>query len=353
MSQILITGGCGLVGFNACKYYAERGHNVISVDNLSRSSLLGHEVSEKRRTFNRDQLKVLGVENLLLDVADPQLVKALPQSWCDSIIHLAGQCSVPNSISDPRKDFEVNTAGTFNILEYARSERNKGRATKVAFSSTNKVYNLHSGWMLQGDRWRWTSEAWHRNGFPADMTSSLLKGSRTPYGNSKFMADAMMQEWFHMFNVPTGIFRMSCIYGKNQFSFSEQGWAVFFQIAALKDLPITIYGDGKQVRDMLYVEDLVKAYDAFLTSTKIHNGVWNIGGGPHNALSLNECLDMIREKTGKPIPVTFADWRPSDQRVYTSDITNFIHDFGWRPTVTPKEGLDRTFEWVKENIDVF
>jgi CDP-paratose 2-epimerase len=352
--NILISGAAGLVGFNACKYYAERGHSVIGMDNLERSKLLGHDVSDVRQKFNWDQLDTkYGVRTIFGDVSKQEHIRMLPTNWCDAIIHLAGQCGVPTSIADPRRDFEINTCGTFNILEYARAERNRGRNTRVAFASTNKVYNLHAGWMLQGERWRWTSEAWHRNGFPADMTSSLLKGSRTPYGNSKFMADAMMQEWYHMYGVPTGCFRMSCIYGPNQMGFEEQGWATWFIIAALKDLPITIYGDGKQVRDMLYVEDLVKAYDAFLTSTKVNHGVWNTGGGVCMTLSLNDCLDFLRKETGKPIPVEFKDWRPSDQRVYTSDITNLNHDLHWKPTVKPEDGLRKTMEWVKANLEVF
>ena len=351
--NVLITGAAGLIGYNACKYYSAKGDNVIAIDNLERSKLLGHVVSDKRAKLNWDKLdSELGVRTIFMDVSNQEHFSMLPTNWCDAIVHLAGQCGVPTSIANPRRDFEINTLGTFNVLEYARSERALGRDTKVAFASTNKVYNLHSGWHLEGERWRWSMNSWHQYGFPSDMKTTLLHGSRTPYGNSKFMADAMMQEWFHMYGVPTGVFRMSCIYGPHQLGFEEQGWAVYFCIAALKDLPITIYGDGKQVRDMLYVEDLVKAYDAFLT-LPIKHGVWNIGGGPINTLSLNECLDFLRKETGKPIEVKFADWRPSDQRVYTSDISNLRKDLHWEPRVNPQEGLKLSLEWVKVNLDAF
>lgn len=354
MSNILITGAAGLIGYNACRYYSAKGDNVIAIDNLERSRLLGHAASA-RDHLNWDLLETLpNVERKLLDVSDESFVVYLPENWCDGIVHLAGQCGVPCSITNPRRDFEINTIGTFNVLEYARAERSRGRNTKVVFSSTNKVYNLHSGWQMNAEntRWEWSTASWRRNGFPTDMTSSLLSGSRTPYGNSKFMADAICQEWFHMYGVPTGVFRMSCIYGPHQLGFEEQGWAVYFCIAALKDLPITIYGDGKQVRDMLYVEDLVRAYDSFL-SKPIQHGVWNIGGGPLNTLSLNECLDFLRKETGKAIPVTMAGWRPSDQRVYTSDISNLRKDLHWEPRTNPQEGLKLSLEWVKDNLDAF
>ena len=202
--NILVTGAAGLVGYNACDYFTRNGHNVIAIDNLERSKLLGHQVSDKRTYFNWDALlKMPNLERRYLDVSE-DLTRAFPENWCDGIVHLAGQCGVPTSIANPRRDFEINTVGTFNVLEYARAERERGRGTKVAFASTNKVYNLHSGWTLEGERWRWTTNAWHQNGFPSDMKSSLLSGSRTPYGNSKFMADAMMQEWYHMYGVPTG-----------------------------------------------------------------------------------------------------------------------------------------------------
>lgn len=354
MSNYLVTGAAGLVGFNACKFLRAQGHEVIGMDNLERSALLGHDVSSTRRSFNWNQLdSKYGVRTIFSDISQNNHFSMIPKNWCDGIIHLAGQCGVPTSVADPRRDFEINTLGTFNVLEYARAERERGRNTKVAFASTNKVYNLHAGWMLQGERWRWTSESWHRSGFPTDMTSSLLKGSRTPYGNSKFMADAMMQEWYHMYGVPTGVFRMSCIYGPNQMGFEEQGWLTYFIIQAYKNNAINVFGDGKQVRDVLYVDDLVKAYYAFLTSTKVNHGVWNTGGGPHNTLSLNECLDFLRKETKAPLPVIYHDWRPSDQRVYTSDISNLAHDLQWKPMVEPEEGLRLTMEWVKDNLEVF
>lgn len=265
----------------------------------------------------------------------------------DLVVHLAGQCGVPTSIENPRRDFEVNTIGTFNALEYAR----KHNSTFI-FASTNKVYPIHDSFAFdpKDDRWHFIKAQWDKYG--VDHTAESCIGSRTPYGASKYSADILCQEYAHTYGLKTGVFRMSCIYGPNQFSYSEQGWAVWFLIAALKGLPITIYGDGHQVRDMLYVEDCVRAYDAFHKSDETH-GVYNLGGGTQFTLSLNECIDEIESITGRRSKVTYEDWRPSDQKVYVSNIDSISRMLNWRPTISPKAGLNRCADWVKNNLDVF
>ena len=259
---------------------------------------------------------------------------------------MAAQTSVPASIKNPRRDFEINTVGTLNMLEFA-----KQCGSRVTYASTNKTFPIHNKWKLEGDRWRWEEEDLHENGWP--VTPMDNEGSRTPYGNSKFAGDTLCQEWHHIYGIPTGIFRKSCIQGTHQFAFESQGWISWFIIATLKGEPIRIFGDGKQVRDVLWVEDVVKAYDCFARSDTIDHGVWNLGGGPSFTLSLNECLDIIEEVTGKRSPVTYHDWRPSDQRVYTSNITPLKDEFGWEPTVTPTTGIERIVEWVEPIIDIF
>lgn len=353
--KVLVTGGCGMIGFHVAKKYIEDGHDVYVMDNFERSELLGHAVDVKRKYFNHRELEKLPGKMTFWeqDVSKESSFIYLPDF--DAIFHLAAQCGVPTSIANPRRDFEVNTIGTFNVLEHAR--RNKAR---VVYASTNKVYNLHSGWKLdeRGKRWRWEDPNWYMNGFPKDgltwtgPTSDLM-GSRTPYGASKYAGDILCQEYYHMYGVPTGVFRMSCIFGDHQFGFEEQGWATWFVIATLKGLPITIYGDGRQVRDMLWVGNLVDAYDSFVAGKNVDHGVWNIGGGPTFGLSINECLDEIERITGKRSEITFKDWRPSDQRVYTSDLRDVIHDLKWLPTVSPEEGLRRIVEWVEPIKDLF
>ena len=340
--KVIVTGGCGLVGFHAAMFYHDRGHEVTVIDNLERSDLLGHKVNEARRLYNYSKLNKMNIPVYFDDVS-------VPSTWgkhreADAVIHMAGQCGVPTSINNPRRDFEVNTIGTFNALEFCRRT-----GAKLVLASTNKVYPLHEGFTKSGGRWNFTNRVWQVNGFP--IVNDLV-GARTPYGNSKMAADLLCQEWAHTYGVRTGVFRMSCIYGPNQMGFEEQGWATWFIIATLKGWPITIYGDGDQVRDMLYVEDCVKAYDNFIDSG-INHGVWNLGGGPGNTLSLNEHLNTLESLTGLRSPVTYSEWRPLDQKCYVSDIRNIEDDLEWKPSINPEKGLAMTLDWVKSNLDLF
>ena len=340
--DILVTGAAGLIGFNVCRYFQQQGHNVLGIDNLERSKLLGHAVSEERKFYNLHALGRLGISCLRWDVSDPNIWLDLPAM--DAVVHLAGQCGVPTSISNPRRDFEINTIGTFNALEYARTF-----GAKFVYASTNKVYPIHDGWHLEGKRWRWTDTRRHLSGFPV---TAMDKSGRTPYGASKMAGDVLVQEYGDIFGLRTACFRMSCIYGPNQpLPTEEQGWAVHFIRATLKGYEITIFGDGMQVRDMLYVEDLVRAYESFLVND-IKSGVWNIGGGPKFSLSLLECLDIIEKYTGKRSPVKFEDWRPSDQRVYTSDIFETSVGLKWHPIVCPEEGIRNILGWMGSNPNV-
>ena len=207
--RVLVTGGCGMIGFHAAKYYHEQGHHVDVMDNLERSSLLGHEVSPEREIFNREALIEMGIFVFPYDVSAPCSFAGLQGH--DVILHFAGQCGVPTSIEDPRRDFEVNALGTFNMLEYARKW-----AAVVAYASTNKVYPIHGGFEKHGSRWGFERPDWHMNGVP--VTGSL-SGARTPYGTSKYTGDLLCQEYAHTYGLRTGVFRMSCIYGPNQFGF--------------------------------------------------------------------------------------------------------------------------------------
>jgi len=360
--KILVTGGCGMIGFHVANFYNDKGDDVVVIDNFARSKLLGYEVSDARRLFNANKLQRRGVAVWERDVADRGVSvggeyyrRGLNENPItgegfepDVIFHMAAQTSVPTSIANPFADFRANTVGTFRVLELARE-----CDARVVYASTNKVYPLHDGWELneKKKRWEWSGLQSHLHGFP--VTACDNQGPRTPYGVSKFTGDLMCQEWHHIYGVPTGIFRMSCIFGDHQFGFEEQGWATWFAIATLKGLPINIYGDGMQVRDMLWVGDVVKAYDAFAISEAVTHGVWNTGGGTKFTLSLLECLDILEEITGKRSEITFNDWRPSDQRIYTSDIRPLEKTFGWEPKVSPKEGLTKVVEWAEPILEVF
>lgn len=345
--KILVTGGCGLIGYNAARYFHNLDHDVEVMDNLERSSLLGHHVSEQREKHNLFLLRAAGIPVHLQDVSkEASFLRPETNKPYDAIIHMAGQCGVPTSIANPRRDCEVNLMGTFNVLEHARKH-----GSKVVFASTNKVYPIKDNEFFfdKGcQRWRFLNKEWDMNGFPV---TQLPPASRTPYGWSKYSADLLCQEYYHTYGVKTGIFRMSCIYGPNQFGFEEQGWATWFVIAHEKNLPLKIYGDGNQVRDMLYVLDAVKAYEVFLNSEENH-GVYNLGGGFENSVTLNECLGTLKQMYGRSPEVSYHDWRPCDQKVYVTDNSK-IKSLGWTPIVSVKEGLQNVRTWVAENSRIF
>ncbi|MCI0560227.1 MAG: NAD-dependent epimerase/dehydratase family protein, partial [Nitrososphaera sp.] len=234
--------------------------------------------------------------------------------------------------------------GTINALEYCREV-----GATLCLASTNKVYPIHDDgriWVKKGDRWTLPD---FENGIPVD---ARFAGARTPYGNSKMAADLLCQEWSHTYKVRTGIFRMSCVAGEQQFGFEEQGWLSYFVIAAMKGWPITIFGDGCQVRDVLNVEDCVKAYDAFVVSERLH-GLYNLGGGPVHTTSLNEHVDFLEHRLSRKIETAFADWRPLDQKAYISNIDKLYDELGWYPTVTVEQTTERIIEWVANNVEIF
>lgn len=358
--KVLITGGCGFVGYHTASKYLDEGHEVTIIDNLERASLLGYaeNVPDSRKYSNYDALVDKGARILLSDISKESTFDslkegqsdingrtiALAEECFDYIIHLAAQCGVPPSIENPRRDFEVNALGTLNLLEYVRQT-----GGKMVYISTNKVYPLHAGWTKdpKTNQWQWSVPVKREHGMAVKAYDN--HGSRTPYGASKFVGDIYAQEYHHIYGIPMGIFRCSCLAGTHQFSYQEQGWVTWFAIAAEKGLPINIFGDGEQVRDVLWSGDVVSAIDGFLTS-QLDYGLWNLGGGPSNTLSVNECVRILSELTGKNVfnQVTYHDWRPSDQRIYTSDIRNVKRDLNWAPTKPPKDLLEEILEWVRE-----
>ena len=347
--KILVTGAGGLIGSWAAEFYKNKGDEVVGLDNFERSQLLGHTVSPMRRYYNKHRLETLGVLIEDMDVSQARSFQLLHDKYgpFDWILHLAAQCGVPTSIERPRRDFEVNAVGTLNVLEHAR-EHGAG----VVYASTNKVYPIHSGWRREDGRWRWENQNLHRFGWPVTgMNLAICQGTRTPYGTSKYAGDLYCQEYAQMYDMRVGVFRMSCIVGEHQLSFQEQGWVTWFMLANLGQQPITVFGDGQQVRDILHVSDAVRAYDGFITSD-IHNGVWNLGGGPEQSISINDCLLAIQETTGKRFKgeVTYEGWRTSDQRCYTSDIRPAMKQLRWRPRIPSVEIFDRLGEWVSLHV---
>jgi len=343
--RILITGGAGLVGSHAAEYYAEGGNQVIVLDNLMRSGLFGYD--KESVEYNWKWLGQFDKVKLVKgDVRRKEdCLKAIGDG-VDVCIHTAGQPGVGFSVQNPEEDFSINALGTLTILEALR-ERSVG-ATFV-YCSTNKVYgeNVEKISLVEKEsRYIFKDTVGITEKMPIDHAS------HTPYGISKYTGDLYAQEYAHIYGMKTGVFRMSCIYGTRQFGFEDQGWIAWFIIASLYGKDLTIYGDGKQVRDVLYVDDLIQAYDKFIQSD-IKHAVYNIGGGPDNTMSLLELVQVLEKKINKKITPKLSSWRPSDQKVYISDITKIKKELNWEPRVKPEEGIEKIIEWTKANPEYF
>lgn len=343
--RILVTGGAGLVGSHVAEYYARRAEEVIVLDNLMRSQLFGYD--KKSVEYNWRWLKRYpNIQLIKGDVRNEEDVKKAIGRGVDAVIHTAGQPGVPLSIRIPKEDFSINAFGTLNVLECVRQI-----CPNVAFiyCSTNKVYGENVDEIpLTEQKTRYVYK--ETKGVSEKM--SIDHTGHTPYGASKYVGDLYTQEYARIYGMKTAVFRMSCIYGTRQFGFEDQGWVAWFIIAVLSGKPITIYGNGKQVRDLLYVDDLVQAYDLFVQSD-IRHDVWNIGGGATNTTSLNEFIDFLEKETGKKAKTSFSNWRPSDQKVYISDLAKINKELGWKPSISPECGYRTLITWVKENPALF
>lgn len=341
--KILVTGGAGFIGSHVAEYYARKGGDVIILDNLSRGKIFKKITGNPR--FNWNYLKKYpNVKLIKGDVRKHEEVKKVAKG-VNLIIHTAAQVAVTTSLKDPKMDLETNVLGTFNILEAARLND-----STVIYCSTNKVYgeNVNDIPVREEKRRYCFADKRYKDGIPENFPIDLAW--HTPYGCSKLAGDLYVQDYAHTYGLKTSVFRLSCIYGERQFGLEDQGWVAWFAIATLSGKPITIYGNGKQIRDILYVNDLVKAFDAFIRSRLKHE-VFNIGGGPKNTLSLLELLELLEELTGKKSKTTFADWRQADQKVYISNISKAKKRLGWKPKVNARAGIERLTRWVSDNVD--
>ena len=344
--RILVTGGAGMVGSHAAEYYARKGDKVIILDNLTRSKLF-HSKKESVE-YNWEYLKrYKNIKRIKGDVRSVGDVQNAIGKGVDAVIHTAGQPGVPLSIRIPKEDFSINAFGTLNVLETLRK---RCPNAKFVYCSTNKIYGENVDKIPLIERktryvYRGTFRGVHEN-------LSMDHTGHTPYGASKYVGDMYTQEYAHIYNMKTAVFRMSCIYGIRQFGFEDQGWVAWFIVATLLKRPITIYGDGKQVRDVLYVTDLIEAYDRFIRSD-LNHAVLNVGGGPNNTISLLEFLDYVKDQTGIAPKVRFDEWRPSDQKVYISDISKIKKVLNWSPQVSPREGIKKLISWIKKHKNFF
>lgn len=335
-----ITGGAGFIGSNYVSRLLERGEKVIIYDNLSRAG------STRNLAWLQGKYGEKAFQLIAGDVRDAELLTVSIQS-ADVIVHLAAQVAVTTSVTNPREDFEINAQGTFNALEAARlSERNP----VFLYASTNKVYGGMEDVQVVEDATRWK----YAN-LPLGCPETQPLDFHSPYGCSKGSGDQYVRDYARIYGLPTLVMRQSCIYGPRQFGVEDQGWVAWMIIAAVAGRPLTIYGDGKQIRDILNVDDLLNAYDAGIDRIAAVKGqVYNLGGGPANTMSIwTEFGPLLEKMLGKPVPVQRSDWRPGDQKVFVADIRKAERDLGWKPKVGVSEGVGMLFEWVKENKNLF
>ncbi len=337
--NVLITGGAGFIGSNCAQYYIAKGDNVYIYDNLSRAGV----------TKNLEWLKECGsYEFIKGDVGDFEQVekafRGIPAP--DYIFHFAGQVAVTTSVTEPRKDLYDNIVGTFNVLE---GMRKYAPEAALLYSSTNKVYgNLEASAIEETDQRYVLKE------YADGISENTLLDFYSPYGCSKGGADQYVRDYARIYKLKTVVFRQSCIYGYRQLGVEDQGWVAWFIISAFLGRGITLYGTGKQVRDVLFISDLIAAIDlAVQNIDKTAGKIYNIGGGPQNKISLLDLIDKMKQNIDNDIQYGFSDWRQGDQLVYVSDISKALAEFGWSPKVNVDEGVNLLIDWVRDNLHHF
>ncbi len=337
---LLITGGAGFIGSNYAARCLERGERVVIFDNLSRHG------AELNIEWLSDRFDRKSFELIKEDIRDADAIKAAAKG-ADRILHLAAQVAVTTSVTDPKTDFEINAHGTFNALEAARAS---GRKPAFVYASTNKVY----GGMEDVEVVELETRYDYKD-LPYGASELQPLDFHSPYGCSKGCGDQYVRDYHRIYDLPTVVLRQSCIYGTRQFGIEDQGWVAWFIIAAVTGRPITIYGNGKQVRDVLFVDDLLDAYDAaFQRADKVGGQIFNIGGGRENTISVwKEFQPKLEKLIGHPVPTQIRGWRPGDQPVYISDIRKAKEMLGWEPKIKTDTGIRRLFDWVNENRNLF
>ncbi len=336
--NILITGGAGFIGTNTALYFGKTKKNTLTiVDNLSRVGTERNLAYLKKNISSPLSFIKCNVQEIKFYL--PAIKKA------DVIIHLAGQTAVTTSLNDPKKDFISNVEGGFLLLEAVRLHN---ASTIVLYSSTNKVYgDLTSHRLIKDEE----KKIYVNISFPHGATEQELLEFISPYGCSKGTIDQYMQDYARSFGLRTVVFRQSCIYGPHQLGVEDQGWIAHFSKQFLKNLPITLFGDGYQVRDLLYVEDLVKAYDNAMKKIDVVSGmVFNIGGGIENSFSLLQVLSLLGKKIGKSPKINFKKERLGDQKYFVSDNSRAKKILNWKPTTLFENGVDTLISWQKKNI---
>lgn len=336
--KVLITGGAGFIGSNTAARYLAQGAQVLVVDNFSRA---GTEM-------NFDWLRTLGGPLKLekADIRDADRISQIVQAFRpELVVHLAAQVAVTTSLVDPRSDLEINIIGTFNVLEAIR--KHAPEAVMIN-ASTNKVYGHLDQLPIK------EAAASYQLVGGGGVGESTPLDFYSPYGCSKGAADQYAIDYARIYGTHTITMRQSCIYGYRQFGIEDQGWVAWFIIAHILGKPITLYGNGKQVRDVLFIDDLVDCYQKAASEIKNTKGkAYNIGGGPENCISLIEFMFLLEEISRKKVAYTHGDWRPGDQHIYVSDVSKAKEEFGWKPTIEVRTGIEKLYRWVYDNKEMF
>jgi len=343
--RVVVTGGAGMIGSHIAEHFSAQGARVVALDNLSRLRQLGYPLSRQHLAWGALR-QYPNAKRLVGDIRRRSDLRSALSPGADLIVHAAGQVGVQESYRHPQSDCNINTLGTVRLLEAVR--RLTPGAT-VIFCSTNKVYGGSVNALpirIRATRYAWCNRRGIAEDWPVDRTP------HTPYGVSKLAADLYVQEYAHSYGLRTAVFRMSCIYGERQLGMPDQGWVTWMALAILKGWPITVYGTGKQVRDLLHVQDLARLCKRYLHSA-CKSDVFNVGGGPKNSASVLEVLGRLAQLLGKTPRLRFAPERLHDQKIYLSNIRKAEKMLGWVPRIGVDQGLRRLTGWLKQRSDWF
>jgi len=338
--KVLVTGGCGFVGSHVCEYYLKKGDNVVALDNMTKYELLrtGYN-TELARSYNRNLLRDMGAITLKADVRDSSILSEI--SNLDFIVHTAAQPAVTISIEDPKLDISSNILGTFNVLELARNLK-----IPIVSCATIHVYGNKINDELVESESRYCFQY-------LDISEERRtgEGTLTPLHASKISADLYVKTYIDTYGIEAASFRLTGLYGERQLGGEDHGWVANFAIRTLLGEPINIYGTGKQVRDILYVKDLCEAFDAFYKTRK--SGIYNIGSGYLNSISLIECIGLIEKITGLKPKVNYLDGRKGDLRYFVCDTEKAKQELKWNAKTHPEEGITNLINWIKDNLNLF
>lgn len=335
--HLLITGGVGFIGSNAARLFAKKGYGITVVDNFSRPG-----VERNAKILKKE---VPGIEIIQADIRDTDAyLPALKKT--DAVLHLAGQTAVTTSITDPVLDFESNIVGSFNILEALRTH---APSTPLLFSSTNKVYGDLSHHKMKKHE---ETKRYENLTTPDGVDETEPVNFISPYGCSNGAVDFYVQDYARSFGMKTVVFRQSCIYGPMQIGVEDQGWVAHFSKQFLTNNPINIFGDGYQVRDLLYVDDLVDAYQKALERIDAVSGeAFNIGGGVDNSYSLHQVLDILEQEIGTRPAISFSDERLGDQKYFVSANTKLKELLDWQPQMDFQDGVKEMIGWQRDYVN--